>query len=123
MHRLAREVQQGTYLMEVLIDITSEGSQPVVRLSGRLTGDTVGILREACEEIEGSFVLDLSNLRFADAAAVAATWKLVEKGAVVREASPFIQLLLDDVQEEKMDKREVSGIQETQRKERSHGRP
>jgi anti-anti-sigma regulatory factor len=89
--------------MEILIDITSEGSRAVVRLAGRLTGDRVGALRESCDGIEGAFVLDLSNLRFADAAGVRLIRKLGEKWAEVRGASPFVQLLLDDVPEEETD--------------------
>jgi anti-anti-sigma regulatory factor len=82
--------------MEIRIDITSEGNETVVHIAGRLSGVAVAQLRKACDSIEGAFVLDLSNLLFADAAGIDVIRKLDEKGPEVRGASPFIQLLLKD---------------------------
>ncbi len=82
--------------MEIRIDITSEGSDTVVHIAGRLSGAAVAQLRKACDPIEGAFVLNLSNLLFADDAGIDAIWRLGETGAEVHGASPFIQLLLDD---------------------------
>ena len=89
--------------MEMHIDITSEGSRTVVRLAGRLSRHAVVQLEEACDGIEGAFVLDLSNLRFSDAAGIGVLRKLGEQRASVRGASQFVQLLLDDAWEEEMD--------------------
>ena len=83
-------------IMEIRIDITSEGSKTVVFIAGRLSGVSVAQLRKACDPIEGAFVVDLSNLLFADDAGIDAIRTIVEMGAEVREASPFVQLLLDD---------------------------
>jgi anti-anti-sigma regulatory factor len=82
--------------MEIRIDITSEGPETVVYIIGRLSGAAVAELRKACDPIEGVYLLDLSNLLLADDAGIDVIRKLCEKGAEVRGASPFIQLLLDN---------------------------
>jgi anti-anti-sigma regulatory factor len=82
--------------MEIRIDITSEGPETVVHIAGRLSGVAVAQLRKACDPIEGAFVLDLSNLLFADDAGIDVIHTIVEEGAEIRGVSPFIQLLLDD---------------------------
>jgi anti-anti-sigma regulatory factor len=82
--------------MEIRIDITSEGPMTVVHIAGHLSGAAVAQLRKACDPIEGSFVLDLSNLLIADDAGIDVIHTIVEEGAEVRGASPFVQLLLDD---------------------------
>jgi len=83
-------------IMEIRIDITSEGSKTIVFIAGRLSGVSVVQLRKACDPIEDAFVLDLSNLLFADDAGIDVIRAIVDKGAQVRGASPFVQLLLDD---------------------------
>jgi hypothetical protein len=80
----------------VRIDITSEGPQTVVFIAGHLTVEAIVPLREVCDPIEGAFVLDLSSVLAADAAGINAMRTLGEKRAVVRGASPFIQMLLDE---------------------------
>jgi len=82
--------------MEIRIDITSEGSETIVFIAGRLAGIAVAQLRKACDPIDGAFVLDLSNLLFADDAGIDTIRRLGEKGAEIRRASPFVQLLIDD---------------------------
>jgi anti-anti-sigma regulatory factor len=84
--------------MGIRIDITSEGPETVVFVIGRLSGVAVAELRKAGDPIEGVFLLDLSNLLFADDAGIDVIRKLCEKGAEVRGASPFIQILLDNSQ-------------------------
>ena len=82
--------------MEIRIDITSEGPETVVRIAGRLSGVAVAQLKKACDPIEGPFVIDLSNLLFADAGGIDVIRALDDRGAEVRGASPFVQLLLED---------------------------
>ena len=48
-------------------------------------------------------MLDLSNLLFADDAGIDVIRTLGEKGAELRGASPFVQLLLDDAPGEETD--------------------
>ena len=82
--------------MEIRIDITSEGPEQVVQVAGRLTGSAVEQFRKVCAPIGGALVLDLSSLTFSDDAGIEAVRATAEKGAKIRGASPFIQLLLDD---------------------------
>ncbi len=81
--------------MDIRIDFNSNGSETVVRIAGRLTGAAVTQLKKACEPIEGSLVIDLSNLLFADDEGIKAIRAIVDRGTQVQGASPFVQLLLD----------------------------
>ena len=82
--------------MEIRIDITSEGPETVIHIAGRLSVTSVAQLKKVCDPIEGAFVIDLSNLLFADDAGIDTIRTIDKKGAKVRGASPFIQILLDD---------------------------
>ena len=82
--------------MNIRIDFISDGSETVVRISGRLDSTAVAQLKEACDPIEDPFVIDLSNLLFADDKGINAIRVLADKGAPVQGASPFVQMLLDD---------------------------
>jgi anti-anti-sigma regulatory factor len=82
--------------MHIRIDLISDGSETVVRIAGRLSGIAVAQLKQACDPIEGPFVIDLSNLLFADNKGVDAIRAIADKGVHVRGASPFVQLLFDN---------------------------
>ena len=82
--------------MKIRIDVKSEGSDTVVYIAGRLTGVAVEQLRKACDPIKGDFVLDLSNLMFADTEGINAIREICDNGAEIRGTSPFIRLLLDE---------------------------
>ena len=82
--------------MKIRIDIEFEESGTVVRIAGRLTGTSIEQFRKACDPIKGDFVLDLSNLMFADAGGIKTIGEVCDAGAEVRNESPFIRLLLDD---------------------------
>jgi anti-anti-sigma regulatory factor len=92
-------------MVEIRIDITSEGPETVVHVSGRLAGALAAQLLKACESIAGAYVLDLSNLMFTDDTGVDAIRTLVEKGAEIRGASPFIKLLINDIPGKKVEGR------------------
>lgn len=83
-------------MVEIRIDITSDGPEKVVRVAGRITGSAVEQLRKVCDSIKGPFVLDLSSLMFGDDAGIDVIRAMSAKGAALRGVSPFIQLLLDD---------------------------
>jgi len=87
-------------IVEFRIDIESEGSVTVVRIIGRLSNTAVKKLIEACDQVKGAIVMDLSDLRSADTSGISAIQRLSEKGAEIRGASPFIHLLLKDVSRE-----------------------
>ena len=82
--------------MNIRIDIKSEGPETFACIAGRLCGASVAELTKACEQIENPFVIDLSDLLFADDAGINAIQTLAERGVQVRGASPFVQLLLDN---------------------------
>jgi len=81
--------------MEIRIDIKSEGPDAVLHVSGRLTGAAITQLSDACEPMEGHFVLDLSKLKFADDAGAEVIRTLRERGAEIRGASYFIKMLIN----------------------------
>ena len=81
--------------MEIRIDIESEGPEVVVQVAGRLTGPAIAQLSEACEPLEGHYVLELSRLKFADDVGAEVIRTLRERGAVIRGASSFIKLLIN----------------------------
>lgn len=81
--------------MEIRIDLTSYGLETVVHVAGRLCGTAVEELKKACDPLEDPFVMDLSNLLFADYAGIESIRAMADKGAQVHKASPFVQLLLD----------------------------
>jgi len=80
--------------MAIRIDMKSEGPEVVVYLAGRLSDDVTKQLRDTCDPIKGSFVLDLSKLLFADDAGINVIRAISEQGAKIRGASQFIQLLI-----------------------------
>ena len=88
------------HIVELRIDIASEGPVTAVRLTGRLSKNNVTQLRKVCDQIKGAVVLELSNLRSADVEGSNFIRTLCEEGAKTRGASPFIQLLLDDTHRE-----------------------
>ena len=84
--------------MTVRIETSAGEKKPTVSVAGRLEGLGVGELVRTCRSIEGELVLDLSGLRSADAEGLEAIQKLVQGGARLRGASPFIRLLLESEQ-------------------------
>ena len=81
--------------MDIRIDMETEGPDVVLHVAGRLTGPAITQLSEACEPMEGRFVLDLSKLKFADDAGVEVIRTLRERGADIRGASSFIKLIIN----------------------------
>ena len=81
--------------MDIRVDINSKGSETVICVAGRLTGNLIVHLKKACDSIEKPFAIDLSNLVSVDDDGITAIRELADKGAQVRGVSPFTQLLLD----------------------------
>ena len=81
----------------MVLRITEErlGNVSVVRVAGRLAGDTVGELSRACAAAGGRVRLDLSHLLQADEVGLALLRSLRDSGAELVGVSPFIQLLLE----------------------------
>jgi hypothetical protein len=81
-------------LMTIYIACSSESGIRVVRLEGWLEGEGVAELERVINGDSGSLRLDLSELRSADAAGLAALRALRASGASIVGASPYIKLLL-----------------------------
>ena len=86
--------------MDIRIDHIHSGSASVVHIAGRLSGTAVAELKKICNSIEGPFVLDLSSLLFADSVGISTLRSIVDRGAHIHGASPFIELLLDSASDE-----------------------
>ena len=82
--------------MDIRIDYITDGPETVVRISGRLASPAIAQLNKTCDPIEDPFVIDLSNLLFADENGIDAIRAIVKKGGQIHGASPFVQLLLDN---------------------------
>jgi len=81
--------------MDIRIDIETKGPVDVIYVSGRLVVSSIEQLTAVCETMKGNFVLDLSELVFADNAAIEVIRSLREKGADIDGASSFIKFLID----------------------------
>ncbi len=90
-------------IMTIRIDYTPYGAKPVVRIAGRLTSSAVAQLRKACLPIQGAYVIDLSDLIYADDEGIDAIGEILDKGILVQGASPFVKLLIDMRQRSKGD--------------------
>ncbi len=86
--------------MGIRIDHIHSGSATVVHIAGRLSGAAVAELKKTCDPIEGPFILDLSSLMFADSVGISTIQSIIDRGAHVHGASPFIELLLDSTRDE-----------------------
>ena len=84
--------------MTVRIEASAGEKKTAVSVAGRLERRGVGEFVKTCHSIEGDLVLDLSGLRSADDEGISAIQKLVQRGATLRGASPFIRLLLESQQ-------------------------
>ncbi len=89
--------------MTIRIDVNTEGAEVVVYIVGRLTGDAAKQLRDTCESINGTFVLDLSKLVFADDAGIDVMRAISEQGIQIRGASQFIRLLANEALNQEAD--------------------
>lgn len=74
------------------VRITVEGPGPVLHIlvEGRLSSDAVGELEGTIGIDPKAVVLDLANLRSADAAGVASLRRLRAEGAVIQGARPHL---------------------------------
>jgi hypothetical protein len=82
--------------MECRIELTSEAPRAVVTITGRLAGEAIEQLRGLRRSIEGAATLDLAGLVSADDEGVEAIRAMSLKGYEIRNASPFVQLLLQN---------------------------
>ena len=81
------------------IRISTEVGETVttIRIEGRLQSSSVPDLRAACESANAPWHLDLSGLRSADADGIRALRSLLESGAELQGADPYVRQLLYEV--------------------------
>jgi len=76
------------------IDVESVGIKTRISIAGELLAEGVGELKQAAGANGESLELDLSDLTFADDYGVETLRRLIDDGASVIGASPFIKKLL-----------------------------
>jgi hypothetical protein len=72
------------------------GAPVTYKLAGRLAGDAIEALADACMGIAAGAIIDLADLSFADDAGVRALEGLRARGAVLRGLRPYLTLLLQE---------------------------
>jgi hypothetical protein len=72
----------------------SEGDLTVIVLAGHLVREGVAELERLCQAVPSPLTLDLTDLRWVDAAGIRLLNALADAGAQLRGASPYIALLL-----------------------------
>jgi hypothetical protein len=90
----AIRLRRGCLTMLVRITKRSEGSLTVVTIDGSLGRQGVAELEQLCKGVPSPLALDLTYLRWADAAGIALLNTLADAGAQLRGVSPYIALLL-----------------------------
>ncbi len=82
----------------MLLRISSErlGDTSVVRVDGSLSGEAIAEFEKTCRTAEGHLVIDLRSLLTADDVGVAVLRSLRDGGAELRDASPYVQLLIEE---------------------------
>jgi len=80
--------------MGLRISAKSVGARIRISVAGELLAEGVGELKQALAATGDSLELDLSELRFADDDGVEALRFLIDQGATVLGASPFVERLL-----------------------------
>jgi ABC-type transporter Mla MlaB component len=76
-------------------DVVDEASRRVVRLAGRLQREHVAELVNVCEQFPAGVRLDLTDLVSLDAPGREALLAIVERGASLEGASPYVALQLE----------------------------
>ena len=82
--------------MECRIELKSEAPRAVVTITGRLAGEAIEQLRGVRRSIEGAVIMDLAGLAAADDEGFEALRAMSLEGDEIRNASPLVQLLLQD---------------------------
>ena len=70
-----------------------------VRIDGELLSEGLLELQKVCENLAKPLLLDLTDLIRADPEGLQALLDLIDRGASVKGASPYIQLLLEPAED------------------------
>ncbi|MBC8870473.1 MAG: hypothetical protein H8E44_13710 [Planctomycetes bacterium] len=80
--------------MSIRVTSTYDAGRTVLRIGGRLTSEDIAKLAGKYGAKESPHVIDLSDLQSADSEGVRLLLGFVSRGAKIRDASPYIELLL-----------------------------
>ncbi len=80
--------------MTIRLTSATDGTTTTIRVEGCLTGAGVPDLRAECESANTPVRLDLSDLQSADAGGIRALRSLLESGAELHGANPYVRQLL-----------------------------
>jgi ABC-type transporter Mla MlaB component len=80
--------------MSIRVTRSTDKGQTVLRIDGRLMSEDVAEVASQCETAQTPYTVDLSDLQSADSEGVRLLLELVRRGARIRGASPYIELLL-----------------------------
>jgi len=80
--------------MAVRVSRTMVEQETVLQIDGQLRSADTEELAKECASVEGRLTLELSNLVSADSKGVELLLELVSLGAEVRNASPYVRLLM-----------------------------
>lgn len=80
--------------MTIHVTETKQRGGTVLKVDGHLKAADVAELTKACQLAPGMIVLDLSDLQSADSAGLAILREMVSLGIQIRNASPYIELLM-----------------------------
>ncbi len=83
--------------MTVRITPTLNGERTVLSFSGRIQSADVAELDKAIRSVNGPFSLDLLELISADAVGIKRLHELASSGIELRNASHYVQMILDDL--------------------------
>ena len=83
--------------MTIRVSSTTDGTTTQILVEGRLEGADVPDLRAVCESTEPPWSLDLSGLRSADTDGIRALRALLESGAELHDADPYVRQSLCEV--------------------------
>ena len=78
----------------------SAGAPATYKLAGRLDGDAIEVLVDACGDIAAGAIIDLAEVSYANDAGVRALGELRGRGAVLHGLRPYLALLLQEVTRE-----------------------
>lgn len=82
--------------MNVRITPTIDGQRTVLQVAGRLQLDDISELEKETGAVEGTLVLDLSELMSADKTGIVTLRTLKAEGAELRGVSQYVRLLLKE---------------------------
>ena len=87
--------------MDIRITKTLDGESTLLRVDGRLVQENLSLLKAECRSSEGSLVLDLGGVTYADSVGADFLRDLMESGARLNAVTHFVEMLLKDVASDK----------------------